>query len=447
MKTRKAGAIRIGGGSGFLNDRADAALELVERGDIDVLMLETLAERTLALLQVAKRKGGTGYWENLAGRLEVLLPAMAKHGTKFVTNAGGAAPEACARTIARLARERGINMKVAAVTGDDVTELVRASDPVLAETREPVSKLGTDIICTNAYLGADAIAAAYAGGADVIVTGRVTDSALALGPIMATLGWRAEDDDAMAAGVLAGHLLECGGQATGGYFAEPGLKDVPDVDRIGFPIAEVRDDRSITITKPPGSGGRIDRHTITEQILYEMHDPAAYLTPDVALDVTRVDLAETGQDEVRLTGARGHKRPDTLKVLIGVDSGVLAEIEMSYAGINCEARARLAADIIRKRAARDAMLGNQTIQYDLIGVNSLWPGETAHDVRDVRLRVAARVPDQIAADRLITEVESLYVNGPAGGGGVRYASRPTIRTYTTFVPREKVTPRWQFVEA
>jgi len=446
MNQRKPGAIRIGGGSAFFNDRVDAALELVERGNIDVLMLETLAERTLALLHVAKRKGGSGYWDNLAGRLEVLLPAMAKHGTKFVTNAGGAAPEACARMIARLARERGVKMKIAAVTGDDVTDLVRATDPVLTETRESVSRLGADIICTNAYLGADAIAAAYAGGADVIVTGRVTDSALALGPAMATLGWAADDNDAMAAGVLAGHLLECGGQATGGYFAEPGLKDVPDVDRIGFPIAEIREDRSITITKPPGSGGRIDRHTITEQILYEMHDPAAYLTPDIALDVTGLDLAESGPDEVRLTGARGHKRPDTLKVLIGVDSGVLAEIEISYAGINCEARARLAADIIGKRAARDPMLGNQTIQYDLIGVNSAWPGETAQRVRDVRLRVAARLPDQAAADRLITEVESLYVNGPAGGGGVRFASRPTIRTYTTFVPREKVTPRWAFVE-
>jgi hypothetical protein len=264
---------------------------------------------------------------------------------------------------------------------------------------------------------------------------------------MAALGWQPDDNDAMACGVLAGHLLECGGQATGGYFAEPGLKDVPDVDRIGFPIAEIRNDRSITITKPPGSGGRIDRHTITEQILYEMHDPAAYLTPDIALDVTALDLAESGENEVRLTGARGHKRPDTLKVLIGVDSGVLAEIEISYAGINCEARARLAADIIAKRAARDPMLGNQTIQYDLIGVNSAWPGETGHNVRDVRLRVAARVPDQVAADRLITEVEALYVNGPAGGGGVRFASRPTIRTYTTFVPREKVAPRWDFVEA
>jgi hypothetical protein len=349
--------------------------------------------------------------------------------------------------IARLARERGLSMKVAAVTGDDVTELVRASDPILLETGEPFSKLGTEIISTNAYLGADAIAAAYAAGADVIVTGRVTDSALALGPIMATLGWSADDMDAMACGVLAGHLLECGGQATGGYFAEPGLKEVPGVDRIGFPIAEVRGDRSITITKPPGSGGRIDRHTIVEQILYEMHDPAAYITPDVTLDVTALDLAESGAHEVRLSGARGHARPDTLKVLVGVDSGVLAEIEISYGGINADKRARLAADIVRKRAARNPMLGNQTIQYDLIGVNSVWPEEGAPPVRDVRLRVAARVPDQRAANELINEVEALYVNGPAGGGGVRFATRPTIRTYTAFVPRADVTPRWTVVDA
>jgi hypothetical protein len=447
MGLRQSDRVRLGGGSAFFNDRLDAALELVEKGDIDVLMIETLAERTLALLHAARRAGGSGYWDKLADRLQVLLPACAKHKTRLVTNGGGAAPEACAAMIARLARERGLSMKVAAVTGDDVTALVRASDPILLETGEPFSKLGTDIISTNAYLGADAIAAAYAAGADVIVTGRVTDSALALGPIMATLGWSADDMDAMACGVLTGHLLECGGPATGGYFAEPGLKDVPDVDRIGFPIAEVRTDRSITITKPPGSGGRIDRHTIVEQILYEMHDPAAYITPDVTLDVTTLDLAESGAHEVRLSGARGHARPGTLKVLVGVDSGVLAEIEISYGGINADKRARLAADIIRKRAARNPMLGNQTIQYDLIGVNSVWPEEGAPPVRDVRLRVAARVPDQRAANELITEVEALYVNGPAGGGGVRFATRPTIRTYTAFVPRADVTPRWTFVGA
>jgi hypothetical protein len=302
-------------------------------------------------------------------------------------------------------------------------------------------------VSTNAYLGANAIAEAYAAGADIILTGRVTDSALALGPIMAALGWKHADLDAMACGVLAGHILECGGQATGGYFADPGFKDVPDLDRIGFPIAEVRQDRSIHITKPPGSGGRIDRHTITEQILYEMHDPSAYLSPDVTLDVTRLSLTETGPDEVRLAGAVGHPAPDTLKVLVGVDSGVLAEIEISYMGINCEARARLALDTVRKRVARIPAIADRDVRYDLIGIDSLWPGPHAAPCREVRLRVASRVADRTAAERLVTEVESLYVNGPAGGGGVRFAVRPTNRTYTAFLPRALVKPRWSFVES
>lgn len=431
-------SIRLGGGSAFFNDRLDAALELVEHGEINVLILECLAERTLAMLHVARRSGLPGYWDRLPDRLELLLPACARYGTRLVTNAGGADPIGAARMTAELARRLGLKLSVAAVTGDDVSSVVYRLDPVLTETGQPLSKLGTPVIAVNAYLGAEAIAAAYRARADVIITGRVTDSALALGPIMATFGWDRTDYDAMACGVMAGHLLECGGQATGGYFAEPGLKDVPGLDRIGFPIAEVLRDRTVIMTKPPGSGGRVDRHTITEQLLYEMHDPAAYLTPDVQLDVTQVELRETGPDEVRLSGVRGHAPPDTLKVLIGVDSGVLVEAEISYAGINAVSRAKLAAEVVRARLARIPDIANRATRYDLIGVNSLWPFEDGGTYRDVRLRVAARVADKRAAERVITEVESLYVNGPAGGGGVRFAMRPTIRTYTAFLPRSEV---------
>ena len=446
-RERNPDAIRIGGGSAFFNDRLDAALELVEKGSIDVLMLETLAERTLTLLHVAQRGGGKGYWERLADRLEVLLPALVRHDTRLVTNAGGADPMGAAKMVLELARRQGTPRKVAVVTGDDVADKVRELDPVVLETGEPLSRLGMPAVSTNAYLGAEAIAEAYAAGADIVITGRVTDSALALGPAMATLGWRHSDTEAMACGVLAGHLLECGGQATGGYFAEPGLKDVPGLDRIGFPIAEVNRDRSIVVTKPPGSGGRIDRHTITEQILYEMHDPTAYLTPDVTLDLSALALAETGPDEVRITGAQGRAAPATLKVLVGVDSGFLAEIEISYMGINAEARARLAADIVRKRVARIPEIRDDNVRYDLIGIDSLWPGESLAPHRDVRLRVAARVTDRRAAERLVTEVESLYVNGPAGGGGVRFAVRPTHRTYTTFIDRGLVASGWSFAGA
>lgn len=440
-------SIRVGGGSAFFNDRLDAAVELVEKGDIDVLMLETLAERTLTLLHVAKRNGGKGYWEQFADRLDVLLPVLVRHKTRLVTNVGGADPVAAAAMVASIARKHGAKLKIATVTGDNVSDVVRELDPVLLETGQPLSRLGISTVSTNVYLGADEIAEAYAAGADIILTGRVTDSALALGPIMATLGWKHDDLQAMACGVLAGHLLECGGQATGGYFAEPGFKEVPDLDRIGFPIAQVFQDRSIRVSKPLGSGGRIDRHTITEQILYEMHDPGQYLTPDVTLDVTSLHLIESAPDEVTITGVVGKPAPETLKVLIGVDSGILAEIEISYMGINCEARARLAADTVRKRVARIPEMASLEVRIDLIGISSLWPGPVNDTCREVRLRVASRVPTRTIADQLVTEVESLYVNGPAGGGGVRIGVRPTNRTYTAFIPRSLTQPRWAFAES
>ena len=447
-ETKRPGRMRIGGGAAFANDRPDAALALVERGGIDVLMLDALAERTLAMLHVAHRAGRPGYWEALPGRLRQLLPACRRHGVTLVSNCGGVDPDATARMVRDVARECGLPpVRVAAVGGDDVSAIIAGIDPVLAETGEALSRLGAPVIAANAYLGAAAIAGAYAAGAEVIVTGRVTDSALALGPLMAQFGWDAGDHDALACGVLAGHLLECGGHATGGYFAEPGWKDVPGLDDLGFPIAEVGPDRTITLTKTPGTGGRVDRHTVTEQILYEMHDPAAYVTPDVVLDISDLELEEAAPDTVRLSGMRGHAPPPTLKVLLGVDGGVLVESEISYAGINARARADLAREVLERRFAR-LPIANCPRRYDQIGVDSLWPDGMGPGAatRDLRLRVAARVPDRDAADLVVSEVEALYVNGPAGGGGVRSAQRPTIRTLTAFVDRALVPPRFGFVE-
>ena len=443
---KREGGIRIGGGSAYFNDRVDAAVELVEKGGIDVLMFETLAERTLALLQVAHRAGGPPYWERLPQRLEHFLPACAKHRTTLVSNGGGVNPLESAKMARSVAERCGVgDLKIAAVTGDDVSDLMDELDPQLIETGETVSSLGTPILGANAYLGSQAIAAAFDEGADVILTGRVTDSALAAGPAMAALGWSRDDPGQMSTGVLAGHLLECGAHATGGYFAEPGLKEVPGIDAIGYPIGEIKKDLSITITKPPATGGRIDRHTVIEQILYEMHDPAGYLTPDVTLDITGIDLTEPAPDTVRITGIKGRPAPDDLKVLVAVDSGVLTEIEISYAGINAKNRAELARDIIEKRVAR-TRLANQPFRYDLIGIDSAWPhASDAPMLNEVRLRVAARVPDTEGAESLISEVESLYVAGPAGGGGVRFSHRPTIRTYTAFIPRNTVTQSFEFV--
>jgi len=444
-----ADSIRIGGGSAYVNDRRDAAVALAERGGIDAMLMDMLAERTLAMLQSDKRQGKPGYWPSLDARFRELLPVCARNGVKLLTNGGGAAPRAAAELACRIARERGLaGLKVAYVGGDDVTELVKQRDPVLLETGRPLSHLQSPVICANAYLGATAIAAAIRAGADVVVTGRVTDSALAVGPAMAKLGWREDDAEAMAAGVLAGHLLECGAQATGGYFAEPGLKEVPGMEDLGFPIAELHADRSITVSKTPGTGGRVDRHTVIEQMLYEMHDPSAYLTPDATLDVTGVEVTDDGPDRVRLTGVRGRPAPDTLKVLVGIDNGWLAEAEMSYCGINADARVALAAEIVARRVARDPELKDHPLRIDRIGVDSLWPGEPrTGGLRDVRLRVAARLPSRETAERLINEVDALYVNGPAGGGGGRSAMRATIRTVTAFLPRSDVPPEWQILEA
>ena len=442
--------LRIGGGSAFFNDRLDAALELVEHGRIDVLMVETLAERTLAMLQAGRAGGQPGYFPRLADRLATLLPACHRHGTRLVSNGGGAATREAAAMTARVASEAGLRGSViAAVLGDDVAALVAAANPVVLETGESASRLGAPIVSANAYLGAAPIAEACRAGAHVVMTGRVTDSALALGPLQAHFGWTAPD--ALACGIVAGHLLECGGQATGGYFADPGVpgdrKHVPDLDRLGFPIAEVADDLSIRITKPPGTGGRIDRHVVTEQLLYEVHDPAQYITPDVVLDLTEVEIAQDGPAAVRLTGMRGHPAPDQLKVLLGIAGGQHVEIEISYAGIGAEGRARLAADIVARRVARNG-LRDVPIRYDLIGVNALaLPGRApAPTLPEARLRVAARCPDVALAELLVTEVEALYVNGPAGGGGVRFSIRPAVRTLTTFLPAADVAARVEYVE-
>ena len=439
--------LRIGGGSAFFNDRLDAALELVEHGRIDVLMIETLAERTLAMLQAARGSGQPGYFPRLVERLTMLLPTCHAHGTRLISNGGGADPLAAARMAQEVASKAGLSGTViAAVSGDDVAALVREADPVLVETGDILSRLTTPIVSANAYLSAGGIGEACCQGAQVVMTGRVTDSALALGPLQAHFGWDGTQLDALACGIVAGHLLECGGQATGGYFADPGVKEVPGLDRLGFPIAEVADDLSLRIGKPPGTGGRIDRHVITEQLLYEVHDPARYITPDVVLDLTAVEIEQTGAEEVRLTGMRGHPAPETLKVLIGIAAGQHVEIEISYAGPGARGRAELAADIVRRRLARSRLKG-VPIRYDLMGLDALaLPGQATLTLPEVRLRVAARCPDLASAELLVTEVESLYVNGPAGGGGVRFSIRAAVRTLTTFLPAADVPTRVDYLE-
>jgi hypothetical protein len=310
-----------------------------------------------------------------------------------------------------------------------------------------------DIVAANVYLGAQPIVRALALGADVVVTGRVTDSALALAPLIHHFGWSADDWDRIAAGVLTGHLLECGAQVTGGYFADPGYKDVEGMADIGYPIVEVSADGELTVTKPDGTGGLVDSRTVKEQILYEIHDPANYLTPDVTLDLTSVQAKDLGHNRVRVTGAKGKPAPETLKVTISYAGGWLGEGEISYAGPGAATRARLAAEIARKRIERQ--FPGIDIRADVIGLVSVFDGDSGElaksmrDVewQDVRVRIAVNTDDEAVAATAAREVETLYCAGPAGGAGVRRHVTPRIRTASCLVPRESVQPRFRLVPA
>ena len=436
--------LRIGCAAGFSGDRTDAAAPvvraLIDSGQPAVLIFETLAERTLALAQLTRRSQPEAGYEPLLD--ELLRPVLADclaHGVRIVSNFGAANPLGAARRIQQLARELGARRpRVAVVHGDDLSgPQHRAALAQALGTAMPLEP----IVSANAYIGARPVAEALRGGADIVVCGRVADPSLVLGPALAHYGWGMEDWDRLARATMAGHLLECGAQVTGGYFADPGYKDVPDLARLGYPIAEIDADGHCTVTKPEGTGGRIDERTVKEQLLYELHDPAAYLTPDVVADITAARVEQVGPDRVRLSGVRGHARPPSLKVNVCFESGWFAEGEISYAGARAEARARLAGEVLRERLA-----GVAPLRLDLIGVASVFGDDAGRwlaaqgegDARDVRLRAALQHPAQSGAQRLVREVTALYCTGPAGGGGVRTALRPRLGTVSCLVPREAV---------
>jgi Acyclic terpene utilisation family protein AtuA len=442
-------ALRIGGGAGFSGDRTDAAqpvvATLVAHGGPAALIFETLAERTLALAQLARREDpDAGYEPSLERFVGPVLKSCVEHGIPIVGNFGAANPRAAARRLHALARELGLRtLRVGVVEGDDLSD--ERGRALLAE------HLGgrNDFVSANVYQGAKPIADALRAGAQIVVTGRVADPSLAVGPAMAHYGWAEDDWPTLGRATMAGHLLECGAQVTGGYFADPGFKDVPDLANAGFPIAEVAADGSFTITKAADTGGLVDARTVKEQLLYEVHDPGAYLTPDVVADISDAEVHELGRDHVAVTGVRGHPRPATLKVNAWFDGGWLGEAEISYAGRNAEARARLGAEIVRERigSALD-------VRFDLIGVLSIFADDGGRmlaerapgDARDVRLRAAAAHPDRARVERLLAEVTTLYTCGPAGGGGVRTSLRSRLSTVSCFVPRERVPARFEILE-
>ena len=452
-------SVYIGCGAGFAGDRFDAAVPVVAtlsdlRGE-RFLIYEVLAERTLAIAQKLRRENpDQGYSPFLDTYLPLVLADCHRQGIRIVTNMGAANSLGAAKRVHALARELGIRgLKVAAVTGDDLLATLSDAQIRALPILEGIALGERTIVSANAYLGAQCIAEALATGAQVVLVGRTTDAALSLGPLVHVHGWRADDLERLAQGTVCGHLLECGAQLTGAYFAEPGFKDVPDLARVGFPIAEVAGDGDLVVTKAAGTGGRVSRATVIEQLLYEVHDPHNYLTPDVILDIGEVTVEEIGTDRVRVSGARGKPPPPTLKATVCVDAGWLGEAEISYAGPNALARAELAASVVRSRCREIGV--SDPVRVEVLGTHAIFDSDTqARRARlspapdgEYRVRAAVRTATRERAQQVADEVLSLYCSGPAAGAGVRQHVSTQVATASVLVERTRVHPTVTLVEA
>lgn len=434
--------LRIGSGAGYSGDRIEPAVELAEKGNIHYLVFECLAERTIALAQQEKNKNPeAGFDPLLADRMFACLPVCAKNKVKIITNMGGANPLAALKKTAEIAEKAGLgNLKIAAITGDDVYHIVKDQDLTIFETGESLDTIRENIISANAYLGAAPIVEALKNGADIIITGRVADPALFMAPLIYEFGWDFSDNNILGKGTVVGHLLECAGQVTGGYFSDPGIKDVPELGRLGFPIAEVDADGEFVITKVAGSGGMVTTATCKEQLLYEIHDPANYYTPDVIADFTQVTFEQLEKDRVRVTGGTGKSKTGFYKVSVGYRDSFIGEGQISYGGPGTEARARLALDIVKQRLEHIGLPQLES-RYDIIGVNSLYGDKiSSGEPFEARIRVAVRTSTMKDAVKVGNEVETLYTNGPAGGAGASKSAREVIAIRSVLIQSDLISP-------
>jgi hypothetical protein len=425
----------IGAGAGFAGDRIEPAVRMARSGEVDAIALECLAERTLVnALRTRQTNPHGGYDPRLRRRFTPLLPYVGA-GCRVVTNLGAANPAGAAEATARLARELGASPRIACVIGDDVA--ARVDEVQWAEASD-----GGEWIGAHAYLGLDPIVQALEQGADVVITGRVADSSLVAAAPVQALQLRG---DALAAAMTAGHLLECSGQLTGGNLSEPGVPAMPaeDFAGIGYPLADIGRDGSVTLRLLGGDPGRVNRVGCTLQLLYEVHDPSAYVTPDTVLDFTGIRLRELGANRVALSGARGGPAPSMLKVIgFLARRGVIADVEIAYSGTGATARARLAADVLRVRLAREVGIADFVV--DLVGVDSVLGGASLPlrcEPPELRVHVSARCEDAELAQAVEDEVYALTISGPAGGGSLRSERRNRIESITGFLPRTSVAPR------
>jgi hypothetical protein len=444
--------IRIANGQGFWGDWLEAPVRLVEQGPIDYLALDYLAEVTMSILQKQRQADpNLGYARDFPPLVARIASKIRERNIKVIANAGGVNPAACAREVLRLAP----GLKVAVVEGDDVFPRLdefrsKGYEMRDMDTGEPLAGIRDRILSANAYIGAFPLAEALGTGADVVIAGRSTDTALTLAPMVHRFGWKPGDYDKLAAGTIAGHIIECGAQSTGGN-CQVDWQTIPNMADIGYPIVEAEPDGTFAVTKHAGSGGRVNTHVIKEQLLYELGDPTKYITPDCVADFTTIWLEDGGPDRVRVTGIRGGPRPPTLKLSISYTAGWKAVGTLVYSWPQALEKAQAADRIVRERL-RQIGLSFDEIYTEYFGVNAcLGPAAPPNpDPAEVQVRIGVRGPDRKAVDRFTRELVPLVLNGPPGATGYgegRPAVREIVAYWSALIPREEIATKVRVVGA
>ncbi|HEX9204435.1 MAG TPA: acyclic terpene utilization AtuA family protein [Candidatus Deferrimicrobiaceae bacterium] len=447
--------IRIGTGQGYWGDRLDAPFALVDRGRVQYICFDYLAELTMSILQKQKeRDPSRGYAHDFVTLCRQILPRVKQQGIRLIASAGGVNPRGCAEAIAQVARGQGLKVKIATVEGDNILDrldTLPAQGYALKNMDDGsgIEAIRDRVTSANVYLGVAPVVEALNGGADIVITGRNTDTSLFLAPMIHEFGWRMDELDLLACGICIGHVIECGAQVTGGNYTG-GWDRVPDLARVGWPIAEVSEDGSAIITKPDGTGGLVEAGTVKEELLYEIGDPRNYITPDVVADFSEVRIEDAGPDRVKLWGAKGRPAPDTLKVSISYRNGFRAFADLGFSWPQALEKAQLAAKVLSERF-RIVGLQADAVLFDYIGYNSLHgplsevPG---HEPQEVRLRVGIRTKTAEEASKLGPEVPCLVTCGPPQGGG--YSARATpqeiLEYWPALIPAAAIRPEVHFVE-
>lgn len=441
-------SVRIAGGLGFYGDSWQPIKASIERGEVQYVASDHLAELTLAILQKDRlRDANLGYTRDFIPMLLDLLPVAMPRGVKFILNAGGLNPVAARDVLLAALKKAGIKLRVGVVLGDSVLERLDELQEVgvsLAhmDTGEDIAAIRDRLLFANAYLGARPLVEALEAGAHIVLAGRIADAALFLAPVMYELGWRWNDWDRLAQGIVVGHLLECSGQATGGNFGGD-WRSIPNLAHIGYPIAEVWESGEALITKAPGTGGRVSFDTLREQLLYEVHDTAHYLTPDVDVNMTTLHMEETGPDEVRIIGATGLPAPRNYKIVAGYEDGVMGQATLGYAWPDALAKAQAAAEIIQQQMREIGLQAEETI-IEYLGYNSihgpLADPSHAGELNEVYLRIAVRCATRQEAARLGRLFPPLALSGPPfiGGAGGMIEPRGLLGIWPTLAPRDLI---------